>query len=176
MSLEEIYSQPRAATIVSLSTLTLHQAWFAVLGQHSYCFMCTLVMYPCHVFCIQMDPQGAGQGSKLPSPETGRLWLFVTEVMHVAVKPLLLMLHAVSASFAAYLAMQCMTCDILRMLHAVSASFAAHLAMQCATGGMSLVVPDQPQGVVAITVTNCSSRLPHSQHHGCLSGPRALCA
>ncbi len=35
------------------------------------------------------------------------------------------------------------------MLHAVSANFAAYLAMQCMTCGISLVVPDQTQGVVA---------------------------
>ncbi len=44
--------------------------------------------------------------------ETGQLWLFVTEAMHVAVKPLSLMLHAMSASFAVYLAMQYDTCGI----------------------------------------------------------------
>ena len=54
--------------------------------------------------------KGVGQGSKCPNPETGQLWLFVTEAMHVAVKTLLLMLHAVSASFAAYLAMH-ITCS-----------------------------------------------------------------
>ncbi len=61
MSLEEIYSQPRAATIVSLPTLATHQTWFAVLGQHSSCLERVTVMYP-YVLCIQMDPQSAGQG------------------------------------------------------------------------------------------------------------------
>ena len=129
MSLEEIYSQPRAATIVRLSflsflflscpfmsfhvhlpMLTTHQAWFAVLGQHSSCLEHILVMHPCHVLRIEVDPQGAGQGSKFPNPETGQLWLFVTDTMHVAVRPLSLMLHAMSASFAVYLAMQYGTC------------------------------------------------------------------
>ena len=51
MSLEEIYSQPRAATIVRPPTLTRHQNGFAVLGQHLFCFMRVLVMYPCNECC-----------------------------------------------------------------------------------------------------------------------------
>ena len=84
MSLEEIYSQPRAATIVCLVMHTTHQYCLAMLGQHLSCFMRILAMYPCHVLRIQVNPQGAGQGSKLPRPETGQIWLFATEAMHVA--------------------------------------------------------------------------------------------
>jgi len=49
----------------------------------------------------------------------------VRDAMHVAVETSSLMLHAMSASFAAYLAMQCVTC------------------------GISLVVPDRTQGIDA---------------------------
>ena len=55
--------------------------------------------------------------------------------MHVAVESLLLMLHAMSASFPAYLAMLCVTC------------------------GTSFVVPDQTQGVVASLWTHPADKL-----------------
>ena len=61
--------------------------------------------------------------------------LTVCDRMHVAVESLLLMLHAMSASFPAYLAMLCVTC------------------------GISFVVPDQTQGVVASLWTHPADKL-----------------